>query len=64
MFIGDSIRPLSLLEDLELRHERLAELIALDLVSPTLSLQIHKALLQLEKQILSLKNQTQKRAAA
>ena len=64
MFIGDSIRPLSLLEDLELRHERLAELIALDLVSPTLRLQIHKALLQLEQQILALKNQTQKRAAA
>jgi hypothetical protein len=64
MFIGDSIRPLSVLEDLELRHERLAELIALDLVSPTLSLQIHKALLQLEQQILALKNQTQKRAAA
>jgi hypothetical protein len=64
MFIGDSIRPLSVLEDLELRRERLAELIALGLVSPTLSVQIRKALLQVEQQILSLKNQPQKRAAA
>jgi hypothetical protein len=64
MFIGGSIRPLSLLEDLELRRERLAELISLKLVSPTLNTQLHKAILQLDQEITVAKTKSQKRAAA
>jgi hypothetical protein len=57
MFIGGPIRPLSTLEDLELRRERLGELITLKLVSPTLSGQIRKAILQLDQEIASIKTQ-------
>jgi hypothetical protein len=64
MFIAGSIRPLSLLEDLELRRERLAELISLGLVSPTLNIQLRKAILQLDQEITVLKTKTPKRAAA
>jgi hypothetical protein len=64
MVISGSFRPLSTLEEMELRRERLGELISLGLVSPTLSGQIRKAILQLDEQIASLKNQTQKRLAA
>ncbi len=64
MFIGCSFRPLSAIEELELRRERLSELIQLGLVSPTLSRQITKSLSQLEAQISSLKAQRQQSLAA
>jgi hypothetical protein len=64
MFIGGSIRPLSTLEEMELRRERLGELISLGLVSPTLSGQIRKAIQQLDQEIASLKGKTQQRMAA
>jgi hypothetical protein len=64
MFIGEPIRPLTVLEDLELRRERLVELISLGLVSPTLNIQIRKAVLHLDQEITALKNKVQKRAAA
>jgi hypothetical protein len=57
MFIGCSFRPLSAMEELELRRERLSELIDLGLVSPTLRQQITKSLAQLESQISVLKAQ-------
>jgi hypothetical protein len=44
-------RPVTGLEDLELRRDRLAELIRLQLVSPTLAGQIRRAITQLEQQI-------------
>jgi len=64
MYIGEPIRPLTVLEDLELRRERLIELISLGLVSPTLNMQIRKAVLQLDHEITALKNKAHKRAAA
>jgi hypothetical protein len=64
MFIGDSIRPLSVLEDLELRRERIAELIRLDLVSPTLLEQLGKALTRLDQQIVLMKDAAQQRRVA
>jgi hypothetical protein len=51
------------LEDLELRRHRLAELIALDLVSPSLSEQIKKAIAQLDMQISAMKQQPVRIAA-
>ncbi len=63
MVLAGWSRPLSELEDLELRRHRLAELIALELVSPSLSLQIQKALIELDQQIAAMKTQQQKIAA-
>jgi hypothetical protein len=63
MVLAGWSRPLSELEDLELRRHRLAELIALELVSPSLSLQIQKALIELDQQIAAMKTQPQKIAA-
>jgi hypothetical protein len=47
------------LEDLELRRHRLDELIKLELVSPSLSDQIKKAIVQLDQQIATLKQEQQ-----
>jgi hypothetical protein len=63
MIVGGIFRPLSTLEDLELRRERLMELITLGLVSPTLISQINRALTQLDQQIADIKSPLQKRAA-
>jgi hypothetical protein len=57
-------RPVSGLEDLELRRERLAELIRLQLVSPTLGDQIRKAIAQLDRQIADAKQVQPMRLAA
>jgi hypothetical protein len=51
------------LEDLELRRHRLSELIELELVSPSLSEQIKKAIGQLDQQISALKQQPMRIAA-
>jgi len=65
MFIGGSIdRPVSGLEDLELRRDRLQELITLQLVSPTLAEQIRKAIAQLNEQITSVRAERTIRLAA
>ncbi len=64
MFVGGMIRPLTELEDLELRNERLAELIRLELVSPTLAEQLRRAMVQLDHQIAILKATAQQRLAA
>ncbi len=64
MFIGGSVRPLSALEELELRRDRLQELINLGLVSPTLGDQIRKAIVQLDEQIAVAKTETHLRLAA
>ena len=63
MVLAGANRPLSELEDIELRRHRLAELIALELVSPSLSEQIKKAIAQLDQQI-SMMKQTPQRIAA
>lgn len=63
MLIPGPSRPLSELEDMELRRDRLRELIALKLVSPTLSQQIRMAVRELEWQIAKLKNDRQRLAA-
>jgi len=59
MLLAGAIRPLSGLEDLELRRHRLDELIKLELVSPSLGEQIKKAIVQLDQQIAMLKQQQQ-----
>jgi hypothetical protein len=65
MVLAGANRPLSELEDLELRRHRLSELIALELVSPSLSEQIKKAVQQLDTQIATMKQQhAQQRLAA
>jgi hypothetical protein len=64
MVLAGSNRPLSDLEDLELRRHRLAELVALELVSPSLSEQIKKAIAQLDNQILAMKMPQMQRIAA
>jgi hypothetical protein len=64
MIIGGMSRPLTELEDLELRNERLAELIRLELVSPSLAEQLRKAMVQLDQQIAVLKAAAQQRLAA
>jgi hypothetical protein len=69
MFIGSggglSIgRPVSGLEDLELRRDRLQELVRLELVSPTLGEQIRKAIAQLDRQIAEAKQVQPLRLAA
>ncbi len=63
MVLVGTHRELSQLEDLELRRHRLAELIALDLVSPSLSEQIKKAIAQLDMQISAMKQQPVRIAA-
>ena len=63
MVLLGSNRPLSQLEDLELRRDRLSELIALDLVSPSLSEQIKKAVTQLDQQISEMKQSPMRIAA-
>jgi hypothetical protein len=55
MILTGSHRPLSEVEDLELKRDRLAELIALDLVSPSLSDQIVKAIDQIDAQITAIR---------
>jgi len=64
MIVGATIRPLTELEDLELRSERLAELIRLQLVSPSLAEQLRKAMVQLDQQIVIMKAAAQQRIAA
>lgn len=61
---GSSSRPLSGLEELELRRERLAELIRLELVSPSLDGQIRKAIVQLDEQIIRTREEQRVRRAA
>jgi hypothetical protein len=63
MVLAGSNRPLSDLEDMELKRHRLAELIALELVSPSLSQQIQKAIDQLDHQISLMKQQPMRIAA-
>jgi hypothetical protein len=63
MFLAGSNRPLSELEDLELRRHRLEELITLGLVSPSLTEQIRKAVIQLDQQIMAIKCQPMQIAA-
>ncbi len=63
MYLAGSIRQLSELEDLELRRHRLAELITLGLISPSLTEQVRKAVMQLDQQIAALKNQAVRNAA-
>ena len=63
MVLAGANRPLSDLEDLELRRHRLAELIALDLVAPSLAEQIKKAVIQLDQQISLMKQQPMRIAA-
>ncbi len=57
MVLAGGNRPLSELEDLELKRHRLADLIELDLVSPSLAEQIKKAIIQLDQQISQMKQQ-------
>jgi hypothetical protein len=66
MYIGGlaADRPVSGLEELELRRDRLQELITLQLVSPTLSEQIRKAIAQLNEQITSIRAERTLRLAA
>jgi hypothetical protein len=66
MYIGGlaADRPVSGLEELELRRDRLQELITLQLVSPTLSEQIRKAIAQLNEQIVVARAQRTMRLAA
>ena len=53
MHIAGSIRPLNALDDLEVRRHRLAELVALGLVSESLAEQLGKAVVELDRQIAS-----------
>jgi hypothetical protein len=64
MFLAGSERINSELEELELRRHRLAELVALELVSPSLSEQIKKAVAQLDQQIQAMKQPQPARIAA
>jgi hypothetical protein len=64
MVLAGSNRPLSELEDLELRRHRLDELIRLELVAPSLSEQIKKAIVQLDQQITKMKMEQPMRIAA
>jgi hypothetical protein len=63
MVLVGTHRELSQLEDLELRRHRLAELIELQLVSPSLGEQIKKAIGQLDQQISGMKMQPMRAAA-
>ena len=63
MLLAGSTRPLSELEDLELRRARLDELIKLKLVAPSLSEQIKKAIVQLDQQIMAMKQMPMRMAA-
>jgi hypothetical protein len=51
MHIAGSIRPLSVLDDLELRRDRLAELIDRKLVTPLMAAQLGRAVDELDRQI-------------
>jgi hypothetical protein len=63
MVLVGSSRPLSQLEDLELRRARLDELIKLELVAPSLGEQIKKAITQLDQQIMAMKQEPTRIAA-
>ena len=56
MHIAGSIRPLNDLDDLELRRHRLAELVTLGLVSPAMSVQLGKAVQELDRQIAAARS--------
>ncbi len=56
MHIAGSIRPLSALDDLELRRHRLDELIRLGLVSESLAEQLGKAVKELDRQIAAARD--------
>ena len=65
MFIGGSSGSLSALEELELRRERLAELIRLELVSPTLGEQVSRAIRLIDQQLAAAwEERTRMRLAA
>jgi len=65
MFIGGSSGSLSALEELELRRERLAELIRLELVSPTLGEQVSRAIRLIDQQLAAAREErTRMRLAA
>jgi hypothetical protein len=63
MVLAGATRPLSEIEDLELRRHRLTELIELDLVSPWMTEQIKKAIVQLDEQMGLIKQQPMRIAA-
>lgn len=63
MVLAGATRPLSEIEDLELRRHRLTELIELELVSPHMCEQIKKAIVQIDNQI-SMHQQQPMRIAA
>ncbi len=63
MVLAGGNRPLSELEDMELKRHRLADLIELELVSPSLAEQIKKAIVQLDQQISQMKQQPMRIAA-
>jgi hypothetical protein len=56
MRFGQTIRPLSELENLEIQRERLQDLTQSNLLSPTVSRQIKATLVQVERQIAMLKS--------
>jgi hypothetical protein len=56
MRFGQTIRPLSELENLEIQRERLHDLTQSNLLSPTVSRQIKATLIQVERQIAMLKS--------
>ena len=56
MHIAGSIRPLNALDDLELRRHRLDELVKLGLVSTSLSDQLGKAVMELDRQIAAARD--------
>ncbi len=51
MHIAGSIRPLTHLDDLEARRQRLGELVSLGLVSASMAAQLSKAVVELDRQI-------------
>jgi hypothetical protein len=63
MVLAGAYRPLSEIEDLELRRHRLTELIELELVSPHMCEQIKKAIVQIESQIRTIQEQPMRIAA-
>ncbi len=56
MHIAGSIRPLTDLDDLEVRRHRLAELVDLKLVSTSLAGQLSKAVAELDRQIAAARD--------
>jgi len=63
MFIGHSAGSLSTLENLELRRDRIQELITLQLVSPSLLEQLKKAVVELDRQIEAIRAEPVRLAA-